>query len=243
VSRLTPHREWRRARRRRRRRGSACLKGLHHCVSFASHPSTLLSRVCSFSTCRDDGHLEWCKLFKELLNGLFAYVKSHFKTGLTWNGRGKPLSEMSGAGAGGGGGGGAAASAAVPGKKPAAAPAASGAGGGGDGAAKKAAAARGGLFAQLKGIDQSSGKTAGLKHVTKGMKSKGGKGVAGKKKIAKKFAAKKVVKKAKPPSRVELVGKRWFVEHFDGGEPVTVDVAIKTQEVYVFDCDNATIIV
>lgn len=103
------------------------------------------------------------------------------------------------------------------------------------------------VFEELKTIDQSSGKTAGLKHVTKDMKTKNQKDKPATVSESKQKAAterkKNETAKPKKPPRTELVSKRWFVEnHVDLNEPLRMDNLELMQEVYVSDCENATII-
>lgn len=100
---------------------------------------------------KNDDHMKFCALFKESLQLLLRYVKSHHKMGVAWNPRGKDPESYSPA---------------VSASQPAAGAKAS--------AQATSAAPSGGMtavFAQLSKIDQSSGKTAGLRHVTKDMKS------------------------------------------------------------------------
>jgi adenylyl cyclase-associated protein len=161
---------------------------------------------------------------KNLYNALYAYVKAEFKMGMKWNPRGVELGD-------------APAAAAAP--APAPAP-----------AAASPAANKGGLFAELKSIDQSSGRTAGLRHVTKDMKSKAGGAAAAPVKRAtastganaRGGAGKASAAPSKPP-RKELVGKRWMVENYVDGGVVTISDVAKQHEVYIYNCVNTTIVI
>jgi hypothetical protein len=106
------------------------------------------------------------------------------------------------------------------------------------------------VFAQLSQIDQSAGRTAGLRHVTKDMKSSGRGGpvsstvpIAGPSggAVSGVAAAKPVA--AKKPPRLELVKKRWYIENHVTKDPLTVDSAAADQEVYISGCEGATIVI
>jgi hypothetical protein len=117
---------------------------------------------------------------------------------------------------------------------------------------KKAALAKNNLFAELAAIDQSSGKTAGLRQT----KKVNGKRIvendksnvmteAKKKKIAKMRglgggAKKGTVEKTKPPI-CELRGKKWAIENQVGMCTLDEDKCNKKQTVYIFNCKGATI--
>ncbi|TMW63887.1 hypothetical protein Poli38472_014797 [Pythium oligandrum] len=162
--------------------------------------------------------VEFVTSFKALLIELMAYVKEHHLTGVTWNPQGGD------------------AGAYVP---AAAAPAAS------------AAPAAGGInsvFAGIRSIDQSAGHTAGLRKVTKDMQTwrseyKGdGAAPAAPKAVEKKAAAPAAAPvKAKTPVCEQRNGN-WFVEHQVGGAPVTIKDLNMKQQVYVFGCQDAVII-
>lgn len=182
-----------------------------------------LNKVRTSTKGTDDAatHVAFANGVKNLYNALYALVKEEFKMGLTWNPKGVDISA-------------APATAAAPAPAPAPAPAA-------------AKPAGGNLFAELRSIDQSSGRTAGLRQVTKDMKSKSAGGVvssgaAKKPAAAAKPAASAAAKPVKPP-RTELTGKRWFVENYVDGGVVTVSDVQKTHEVYVYNCKNTTIVV
>jgi adenylyl cyclase-associated protein len=98
-------------------------------------------------------HIEFVTSFKLLLTELMAYVKKHHTTGVTWNPQGGDISAFS--------------PSSHHHAKDAPTPAA---------VSPKAAASHGGgggmqaIFAGIKAIDQTSGKTAGLKPVQKNVK-------------------------------------------------------------------------
>ncbi|KAL4167329.1 hypothetical protein KRP22_012815 [Phytophthora ramorum] len=153
--------------------------------------------------------------FKNLLTELMAYVKAHHTTGVTWNPKGGDVASYS----------------------PTAA------------SSTKAAAPAGGMsniFAGIKSIDQSSGKTAGLKKVTKDMqtwrkdyKPEGDAPAPAAPVAVKKPAA--PVKVAKAAVCEERNGN-WQIEHQTGPEPLTVSGINMRQQVYIFGCEGATIL-
>eukprot|EP01138_Halocafeteria_seosinensis_P014524 gb/GECG01014827.1/.p1 GENE.gb/GECG01014827.1/~~gb/GECG01014827.1/.p1 ORF type:complete len:472 (+),score=79.15 gb/GECG01014827.1/:1-1416(+) len=175
-------------------------------------------------------HIEWCKAFEGLLKNLLQYVKDNFKTGLTWNPNGSSATEHQPTAT-------ATSANAAAGSRPPPTKSSSEAG----------APTVHNVFEELKTIDQSSGKTAGLRHVTKDMKTKNQKDKPAHVSETKQKAAterkKNEAAKPKKPPRTELVSKRWFVEnHVDLEEPVRMDNLELMQEVYISDCENATII-
>ncbi|OQR84673.1 adenylyl cyclase-associated protein [Achlya hypogyna] len=174
-----------------------------------------------FKTTNPD-QIDFVATFKTLLVELMAYVKEHHTTGVAWNAQGGDVASFSAEAA--------AAPAAVPAAKPA--PAA----GGGMNA----------IFAGIKSIDQSGGKTAGLRTVTKDMQTwrqeyKGGDApapvAAPKAAPAPKVAASEV---AKDPI-CEIRNGNWFVAHQKDVFTLS-DVNLK-QQVYIFNCNQATLII
>lgn len=104
------------------------------------------------------------------------------------------------------------------------------------------------LFAEIGKIDQSSGRTAGLRHVTKDMKAGGSAAAASSEapKPAPKAAAPKAKAASSKPKAAPIkrkMGLRWVVENFskDDGVVTLDDVTIK-EEVYIGGCTDATII-
>lgn len=179
-------------------------------------------------------HVAFCNTLKALLQGLVAYIKAHHVPGLKWNPRGGSVADF-----GGGGGGGGASAAAAPAPAPPARAAAAPAGGG-----------MASVFAGIKSIDQSSGKTAGLKTVTKDMQTWRAEYKGGDKPAPKSAAAPKpkpkpaaaAAAKPKPPPVCELQRDRWIIEHQVGPDVVTVKDLNMKQQVYIYGCENATIV-
>lgn len=170
-----------------------------------------------FKTSNPD-QIEFVTTFKALLTELMAYVKAHHTTGVTWNPRGGDASAFT-----------APAAAAAP------APAA---------ASSKPAGGASSIFASI----QSSG-TSGLKTVTKDMQTwrkeyAGGDAAAPAPAAAPKPAAaapapvKKVVK---APVCEERNGN-WTIEHQVASEPLVVKDINMRQQVYIFGCEGATIV-
>lgn len=178
-------------------------------------------------------HVEFCVALKALLQGLVKYIKAHHVPGLKWNPRGGSTADYGG---GGGGGGASAAAAPAPAAAPARAPAAPAGGG------------MSSVFAGIKSIDQSSGKTAGLKAVTKDMQTWRSEYKGGDKPAPKAAAAPKpkpkptAAAKPKPPPVCELQRDRWIIEHQVGPDVVTVKDLNMKQQVYIYGCENATIV-
>lgn len=163
-----------------------------------------------------DSHVQWCKDLDGVFRGLGAFVKENQTTGVTWNAKGKDASGAPAA---------------------TAAPAAAG------GNASKTAAvgsAAVNLFAELSKIDQSSGKTAGLNHVTKEMKSKN----VDAPKVEPKKAP--VQKKEEPAPKVQvfaLQGNKWVVEGQTGTVNIEPDQVSVKHSVYIYNCVGATVII
>jgi adenylyl cyclase-associated protein len=209
-------------------------------------------------------------LTKEASSDLQAYIKEYHRTGLTWNAKGKDLSEF----------GAAAASAPAGPPKVAGPPVAgppmgppvggppmgppSGLAGPPVGLAPPPAvaapssepAAAAGLGAVFASINQGHGAlVSGLRKVTDNMKSRDGK-------MAEELASKPVpVAKTAPkpaavaapaaaakapaqePRMFEKQGK-WFVEHYTGGVvTIPADELNQKQNVYVFKCTNTCVVV
>lgn len=185
-----------------------------------------------FKTTNPD-QIKYVTAFKTLLVELMAYVKAHHTTGVTWNPRGVDVAQYSGA-----------APAPVAAKAAPAAPAA------------PAASPAGGInavFAGIKSIDQSQGHTAGLRKVTKDMqtwraeyKADGAAPAPApapkpKAPTAESKPAPAAAKPAKPPVCEQRNGN-WSIENFVGGEPVKVSDLNMKQQVYIYGCQDATII-
>jgi adenylyl cyclase-associated protein len=181
-----------------------------------------------------ENHILWCTQIKVLLENLKVYVKAHHTTGVSWNARGGNCADFDG---------GSAAEAKSP--DPPAAPAAAAA----PPAPAPAAAANAklNLFAELANIDQSSGKTAGLRHVTKDMKSKNRTDAAAapkpkpKPKAAKKWGQGSAAPKVVKPPLCQLQGTKWAIEN--QVEMCTLDDVNPRQTAYIYGCNGATIII
>lgn len=163
--------------------------------------------------------------FKALLTELMAYVKAEHTTGVTWNPKGGDAASYTPAAA----------------SASASAPAAS----------KPAGVGINDVFAGIRSIDQSSGKTAGLRQVTKEQQTwrKEFQGSGGATPAAP--AAKPAASASKPaaaPAKVvklpvcEQRNGNWQVEYQTGASPVVVKDITMKQQVYVFGCENATIV-
>ena len=166
-----------------------------------------------------EAHIEWCKQLDAMWKGLGAFVKAELPTGLTWNPKGKDATGAPAAAA-------------------AAAPAA--ASGGSAPVTAKAAGAAVNVFAELSKIDQSSGKTAGLRHVTKDMKASANKDAPPVEPKKAPAPSSKAVEK--PKHQVfALQGNKWVVE----GQTSVVEIkeADIKQTVYIYNCVNATVVV
>ncbi|KAI9916912.1 hypothetical protein PsorP6_017864 [Peronosclerospora sorghi] len=151
--------------------------------------------------------------FKSLLTELMAYVKAYHTTGVAWNPKGGDVSNY------------------TPSTIASTTTTVTPAGGIAN------------VFAGIKAIDQSSGKTAGLKKVTKEMQTwrKDYKPV-----MAAPLRASTVAKKPTPSvSKLAVCEERngsWQIEYQTGPEPLTVsDISMK-QQVYIFGCEGATIL-
>ena len=178
----------------------------------------------------------WVKALLGMLNALMAYAKEHHTAGLVWcfKAQGaKACSEYTGS---------APAAPAAPAAKKAAAPEQKETQEQEDAvevARKKAQMAKGNLFAQLAAIDQSGGKTAGLRQTKKNKDGKrivendksGVMTAAKKAKIAKMRGGgkkKKAVAVVKPPI-CELRGKKWAIENQVGSCVLDADKCNKKQ--------------
>jgi adenylyl cyclase-associated protein len=163
-------------------------------------------------------HIAFVTTFKNLLNELVNYIKAHHTTGVTYNPQGGDVSAAS----------------VAPAPAPAAAKPAAKAGSGG-GLAD--------VFAGIKSIDQSSGKTAGLKAVSKDQQT-WRKEYAGGDKPApvKKAPVKRKEEKPTKPAVCELQRDKWVVEYQSSDQGVCeVAMASVKQQAYIYGCIGATI--
>ena len=160
--------------------------------------------------------MTWANIIRDAMGAVHDYVKENFKAGLSFNPKGVDYAAFAGSSGASTQASAtkeaAAPAASVPTPQPAQSPVSPAAPGGGAGAVDNAAL-QSKLFAQLQSIDQSSGKTAGLRHVTKDMKSTANKtGEAVVKAAPAKAVASKDDSIPTGTARVELVDKRWYVE-------------------------------
>lgn len=109
-----------------------------------------------------------------------------------------------------------------------------------------------GLFAEIGSIDQSSGKTAGLKHVSDKQKAYKNRSLVKTSKVSetgskkkKSTGKKKVVKKKVLPPKCEYDNRQrtWFVENQPDGERINVKVEDPNDKVYLYRCGNCVVII
>lgn len=197
--------------------------------------------------------MTWANSMRDGFTALIAFVTENYKMGLSWNGRGVAAGEYKGTDAATSGAGSSAAATTTAAATPAAAPAAAEAkpatpvAAGGDTAALKSM-----LFSQLGNIDQSSGKTAGLRHVTKDMKStsKPADGSAAAVTPSAAATPKAAVSRAdgNMPTGTpvcKLVDQQWKVEFQQGlKEPLHISEGVTIKhKVYIYACKDAVIFV
>jgi adenylyl cyclase-associated protein len=105
--------------------------------------------------------MQFANLLRDGINAQYAFVKENFKTGLEWNPRGAPAAEYPLTG-------GSAASATPPAAASVVPPAPVASSTGASAAVVSGSKpSLGAMFSQIASIDQSSGRTAGLRHVDK----------------------------------------------------------------------------
>jgi len=164
-----------------------------------------------------DVHMQWCKDLDGMWRGLVALVKAEYPTGLVWNAKGK--SGVPDAAAGGAGP---------------------------QTATLAAASAAVNVFAELSKIDQSSGKTAGLNHVTKEMKKKDPNApamVLSEKKVPKAKEWDNSGTQAPRAAVFALQGNKWVVEGQTGTVTIAADQVTVKNTVYIYANVGATVIV
>jgi len=176
---------------------------------------------------KDDNQVNFCVHMKAFLVELMkTYVKTHHTTGMTWNPRGADAASFVGGAD----------------SAPAPAPApkkivSSGGGGGGNMMAE---------LAKRQTADGSSAAT-GLRTVTNDMKTfkkefKGHQGEAPKPKAVPKVVAKPKFAAPKKDPVCQLQRDKWMVE-YQGEGVCEVKVDNVKQQVYIFKCENATIVI
>jgi adenylyl cyclase-associated protein len=183
---------------------------------------------------KDENQVKFAAQFKEFMMEMMkTYVKQHHTTGLTWNARGGDAASFAG--------GAADAGAAAPAPSPAPAPAPQ--------AAPAPSGGGGNLFAELAKKQTADGASAatGLRTVTKDMQTWRPGYKADKE--APKAVPKKAVAAPKPkfaaPKKTptcQLQRDKWMVEH-QGEGVCEVNVTSPKQQVYVYGCQGATIVI
>lgn len=187
-----------------------------------------------------DNHIAFCAQLNKVWNGLLTFVKANHKTGVSWNPKGGDAGSFSGG------------AAATPPKAPAA-----------KAAPQVTKGGMGSVFSQLSKIDQSSGKTAGLKAANKTPCKKCGEGTrrpdgycskcshlapktATKKKVtapAKKWGANTRSTAAAKPPVMRLMGNKWQIENQKEMVTIEADQIKVKHTVYIYGCTGATILV
>jgi adenylyl cyclase-associated protein len=175
-------------------------------------------------------HKPWCDAVVAGIDDLTAFIKANCNTGVSWKPSGGSIDEYDL--------GGATTTKEAP--KPAASASASTATSA-DPPAAPGGSVKAALFAEIGKIDQSSGRTAGLRHVTKDMKSSG---APAKVSATKPASASKAVDAPQKPKSITKAGMRWCVEHCGAADGVvTLDEVGLREEVYIGGCVGATIVV
>mmetsp|Transcript_7671 Transcript_7671/g.8801 ORF Transcript_7671/g.8801 Transcript_7671/m.8801 type:complete len:463 (+) Transcript_7671:112-1500(+) len=160
-------------------------------------------------------HMKWCEQLIEAFQGLYDFVKAHCKMGVQWNVNPKAGMVKS--------------VTVVEKQSP----------------LKQSNGGLQNVFKELSKIDQSSGKTAGLRHVTKDMKSKNNlKQPAAK--IAKPVSGS--TRKAKIQTKKQpvfaLQGMKWSIDYqVNCTKTIEASEIDKRKTVYIHGCEGATIIV
>jgi adenylyl cyclase-associated protein len=170
-------------------------------------------------------HIAFVTTFKNLLNEMVNYIKAHHAKGVAFNPSGGDVTSY------GGGSSTPAAAPAAPAAKAAAPTTKSGGGGG----------AMADVFAGIKSIDQSSGKTAGLNAVTKNQQTWRKEYSGGAKPAPVRKAPTKKEEKPKKPAVCELQRDKWVIEYQSSDAICTVDITSTKQQCYIFGCIGATI--
>lgn len=171
-------------------------------------------------------YVKWCGQFKDMLQNLIKYCKAHATTGIVYNPKGGSSYTKGGAPAAP-----TASAAATPTPVLAAAPKVE--------SAPAVVMDKGSIFAGIQGIDQSSGKTAGLRKVENSEKTyknaelRESSVVKAKEPLKKEAAAK--------PASLKLAGTKWNCEYQVGACEIITEGT--KQEVYVFGCVGAVITV
>jgi adenylyl cyclase-associated protein len=180
----------------------------------------------------------WVTAWNTFLKELRVYIKNYHTTDLSWNAQGGDVSKVAApaAAAPASSGGAPPPPAAGPPPPPAVDLSAAASGG---------ASAHAALFAEINAVKerQAGGKTAGLKHVTKDMKTKN---------ITDKPAAvvpavtpaRKPAAAAAPklgPPKFELDGQKWKIENQVGNKNIVIENPEVRQTVYIYKCHDSVI--
>jgi len=181
-------------------------------------------------------NVAWVQGWNTFLKELRVLIKNHHTTGLTWNASGGDAASFVGAAAAAPSSGG------PPPPGPPPPPVILAPAGGKQ-------VDHGALFAEIEAVKerQKSGKTEGLRHVTKEMKTKSRDGseaapvpVSGGAKKASAPAAAKKTTPAKPP-KFELEGNKWLVENQVGNHSLVIAEPEPKHAVYVYRCDDSVL--
>jgi len=184
----------------------------------------------------------WVTAWNTFLKDLRQWIKNYHTTGLTWNPSGGDASSFAGK----------ASSSSVPSAAPSSggAPPPPGPPPPMDldlsTTSTGKVSSHGALFAEINAVKerQAGGKTAGLRAVTKDMKSKyqdkAAQPVVTSKASTGGSAPKKTSAPAKPP-KFALEGNKWVVENQVGNKEIVIDNPEPRQTVYIYKCDDSVI--
>lgn len=177
----------------------------------------------------------WVTAWNTFLKELRAFIKTYHTTDLTWNPQGGDVSKVASAAAPPASSGGAPPPpAAGPPPPPVVDLSAASSGGG----------AHAALFAEINAVKerQAGGKTAGLKHVTKDMKTKNMEKTAAPVPAA--APVRKPAAAAAPklgPPKFELDGQKWKIENQVGNKNIVIENPEVRQTVYIYKCHDSVI--
>lgn len=177
----------------------------------------------------------WVTAWNTFLKELRAFIKTYHTTDLTWNPQGGDVSKVASTAAPPASSGGAPPPpAAGPPPPPVVDLSAASSGGG----------AHAALFAEINAVKerQAGGKTAGLKHVTKDMKTKNMEKAAAPVPAA--APVRKPAAAAAPklgPPKFELDGQKWKIENQVGNKNIVIENPEVRQTVYIYKCHDSVI--
>jgi adenylyl cyclase-associated protein len=171
-------------------------------------------------------YVTWCNQFKDLLQNLVKYAKANCTTGMVWNNKGATTYSKGGAPAP------SAPSTSTSAPAPSvSAPVVA--------EAPKPVVAKADIFAGIQSIDQSSGKTAGLKKVDKSEMTHKNEALRASGVVKSSGPAKKEA--AAKPAVLVLNASKWQCEY--QVETCEITITDSKQDVYIFGCVGATIII